>query len=74
MEDFIELLTELNDACSNHDWTYMYSDDHRAWTKGNNESARISSLLAELKTHGLEDKANEIYVKHRPAMFHEDLG
>ncbi len=31
-----------------HDWYYNYSDDHRAWEKGNSESKRIQSIAQEI--------------------------
>ena len=30
-----------------HDWTYQYSDDHRAWEKGNSESKRLQAIIQE---------------------------
>ena len=30
-----------------HDWYYNYSDDHRAWTKGLNESKRLQAICQE---------------------------
>ena len=63
-----ELLSKLDTACKQHDWTYNYSDDHRAWTKGNNESAEIRSIMAQLVALGLEQQATDIYNTHRPDM------
>lgn len=31
-----------------HDWYYQYSDDHRAWEKGNSESKRIQAIAQEI--------------------------
>ena len=31
-----------------HDWYYQYSDDHRAWEKGNSESKRIRAIAQEI--------------------------
>lgn len=68
-EQFItELVTNLNEACRTHDWTYNYSDDSRAWRAGNQNSQLISQMRAEMKARGLEDKATEIYNKFRPDM------
>ena len=64
--DFIQLLVDFKEACRSHDWFYNYSDDHRVWQKGSQESARISAMLKELKEHGLEEEANKIYDEHRP--------
>lgn len=30
-----------------HDWYYQYSDDHRAWEKGNEESRRLQAIIQE---------------------------
>lgn len=65
--DFVQLLHDFKDACRTHDWYYNYSDDHRVWQKGSQQSARISSMLKELKEHGLGDKAEEIYKEYAPS-------
>lgn len=39
-EEFFKLL-EI------HDWYYQYADDHRAWTKGSQESKRLQALIQE---------------------------
>ena len=39
--EFFKLLTD-------HDWTYNYSDDHRAWTKGSKEAFIIKDILQEV--------------------------
>ena len=31
-----------------HDWYFQYSDDHRAWTKGQAEASRIQSIAQEV--------------------------
>tara|TARA_R110002020_G_scaffold279976_3_gene495768 strand:- start:788 stop:1057 length:270 start_codon:yes stop_codon:yes gene_type:complete len=31
----------------NHDWFYMYSDDHRVWERGEANSKRLSALCNE---------------------------
>jgi|TARA_R110002074_G_scaffold307389_3_gene478249 hypothetical protein len=40
-QEFFKLLTD-------HDWTYNYSDDHRAWEKGKNESHRLQAIIQEV--------------------------
>lgn len=64
--DFIQLLHDLKEACRTHDWYYNYSDDHRAWKKGSEQSANINSMLKQLKEHGLEAEADKIYNEYRP--------
>jgi len=41
-EEFLKLL-------ETHDWFYMYSDDHRYYTKGSDESARIQAIMKDDK-------------------------
>lgn len=53
MEDYIQKL-------KSHDWTYNYSDDHRAWKKGSAEAAEIAQLRKKL------DPKGEIYNKYNP--------
>lgn len=67
--DFIQLLHDFKEACRTHDWTYNYSDDHRAWKKGSEQSANINSLFKQLKEHGLDKEAQKIYDEHRPEGF-----
>lgn len=38
VEQFTQML-------KNHDWYYMYSDDHRYWTKGRQERAEIMMAI-----------------------------
>lgn len=38
LDKFIEML-------GGHDWYYMYSDDHRYWTKGRDQAALINDAL-----------------------------
>jgi hypothetical protein len=39
--------TEFFKLLESHDWYYQYSDDHRAWEKGNKESKRLQSIIQE---------------------------
>lgn len=38
---------EYYKALEKHDWYYNYSDDHRAWTKGLEESRRLQACCQE---------------------------
>jgi len=67
--DFIQLLHDFKEACRGHDWYYDYSDDHRVWQRGSQQSANINSMLKELKEHGLGDEAEKIYDEYRPENF-----
>lgn len=39
MDEYIKLLKQ-------HDWTYEYSDDHRAWSKGKNQRKVLRDMAA----------------------------
>lgn len=66
--DFIQLLHDFKEACQKHDWYYNYSDDHSVWQKGSKQSAEISSMLKDLKEHGLGDQAEAIYKEYQPSV------
>lgn len=52
-------LEEFDIMCRDHDWTYMFSDDHSKYTKGASESTMIRTIVES----GGEDY-NQIYRKH----------
>ena len=66
-------LETFDKACQAHDWTYMYSDDHRAYTAGNNSASTIWRLHRELVREGFKDKADEIVSKYRPQAMSPDM-
>jgi len=39
--------SEFFSLLEKHDWYYNYSDDHRAWEKGKNESHRLQAIIQE---------------------------
>ena len=41
-------IERLRQMLLNNDWTYNYSDDHRAWKKGQEERDAIIKLSKEL--------------------------
>jgi hypothetical protein len=43
----------------NMDWTYNYSDDHRAWKRGNDAMARINRLAR------MYPELSEMLAQHR---------
>jgi hypothetical protein len=43
-------LAEYFKRLESHDWYYNYSDDHRAWSKGSQESTRLQSIAQENPT------------------------
>ena len=67
-----QVLVELRKILENHDWFYSYSDDHRVWQKGRDQSADINTLLNKAKELGYGDAASELYQKHIPAVFKGD--
>ena len=40
-------LVEFYDLLVRHDWTYQYSDDHRAWEKGRKSWDWIQGVLMQ---------------------------
>lgn len=48
----------------NHDWSYQYSDDHREWTKGRDESRAIQLKLDILKQVN-NKRAMKLYNKYQ---------
>ncbi len=59
-------LDTLETLLKTHDWTYNYSDDHRAWKKGNEQSDEICRQMDICCGLGLDKIANELYNKYRP--------
>lgn len=49
-----------------HDWTYHYSDDHRYYIKGRDESHKIRTMMDRFEESGQGDQAKELYNKYRP--------
>lgn len=59
------MLKELEELLSTHDQYYQYSDDHRVWSKGNEESKVISKLTAELiYSLGQSKVVSDLYDKY----------
>jgi len=56
----------LESMLQNHDWTYHFSDDHRAYIKGRDESQKIRVMMGRLKKMGLEDESVKLYHTYRP--------
>jgi len=59
--DFLTLKTLLE----KHDWYYMYSDDHRAYTKGREEYDEIRRQMDICCGLGLGQQANELYEQYQ---------
>ena len=39
----------LMERLQKHDWYYEYSDDHRVWKRGRNDTKKLRALLADLR-------------------------
>lgn len=45
MEGGLPTIEEFTKLCEDHDWTFGYSDDHRAWKKGNEERKYLMKCI-----------------------------
>lgn len=61
-----EMLKELETMLVDHDWFYPMSDDHRAFTKGRDESHAIQDKMTECRKAGLSNEASKLYHKYAP--------
>jgi hypothetical protein len=55
-----EMLKQYIDMLKKHDWTYDYADDHRAWSKGQQERGAINQMAKKI------DPDLEIFNKYDP--------
>lgn len=63
-----EHLITLDRLLAFHDWTYEYSDDHSAWTRGRRERDAIDAEQKRLISEGLADATELVALadKYRP--------
>ena len=61
-------LITLDRLLAFHDWTYEYSDDHSAWTRGVRERDAINAEQKRLLSEGLADATELVALadKYRP--------
>ena len=59
----LELLEQM---LQNHDWFYHFSDDHRYYVKGRDESQRIRVTMDRLAELGFETESKELFETYRP--------
>jgi hypothetical protein len=61
-------LTTLKTLLAHHDWTYNYSDDYTAWSRGRNENTAIRAEKQRLARECLatEEEILELDAKYRP--------
>ena len=58
-------LDVLENLLSKHDWYYMYSDDHRAYTKGREEYDEIRRQMDICCGLGLSQQADELFEQYK---------
>lgn len=51
MNDVNVLISELLDMVKNHDYSYQFSDDNRAWESGMRRENEITTRIYNLVTH-----------------------
>jgi uncharacterized protein YqjF (DUF2071 family) len=59
-------LQEFEQLLKAHDWTYNYSDDHRAWDKGREQAKQIDKARKLLAEKGLKEEADKLHNKYSP--------
>lgn len=59
-------LVQYERLLKTHDWTYNYSDDHRAWQNGRIEADELRRYRDILCGLGLDHVADEMYKKYSP--------
>ena len=57
---------KLESLLKSHDWYYQYSDDHSAWTRGNEKEKEIHSLIATLTKDGKKSEIEALWKKYAP--------
>lgn len=60
--------TEFYKMLEQHDWFYNYSDDHRAWTAGNEATRRLQAIIQE------NDVLTRMYNDYAKSVHNPDLG
>lgn len=60
-----QVFIELETALKKHDWTYHFSDDHRYWSRGNEQEKRIKFLMTQAKAID-EERAIKLYEEYAP--------
>ena len=54
-------LSKLEKMLREHDWYYMYSDDHRYYERGRDQSRAIDIEMKAAAAAGMEDEAKALY-------------
>ncbi len=58
-------LDVLENLLSNHDWYYMYSDDHKVWKRGRDQAEEIQRQMNIACGLGLFNEAEELYANYK---------
>ena len=61
-----ELKNNLHKFLEEHDWYFAYSDDYKAWERGNANAKAIHDEMIKLENRGLKDEAIKIYNRYAP--------
>jgi hypothetical protein len=59
-------LSIWGDRLKYHDWYYDYSDDHRVWSRGDQDNRWIQSEKAYLNSMGLEQQTQALWEQYCP--------
>ena len=62
-------LETLKSMLETHDWFYTYSDDHRYYKRGQEESEKIHAEIERLSEEGLRVEACRLYNEMKPDEF-----
>lgn len=66
-----EEVTQFIEQLKAHDWTYTYSDDHRAYTKGEAERKALYAAKERLEEGGMSSEETvALWNQHTQPMFH----
>ena len=61
-----DMMTLLSEKCKSHDWTFMMSDDSRAYHKGLAEADEIEYIRRVLDALGFDNAATHIIDEAKP--------
>ena len=61
LSKMMNLLDEFESALESHDWSYMMSDDNRAYEKGSAEEKELEVIGAQLYNSEYNKEAEELY-------------
>lgn len=65
-----EMLENYRVMLKGHDWFFHYSDDHRYYTRGMEQSKALDKAYAQLSAEGFEVEAREMFNELSPDGFH----